>query len=86
MIIGGIVLLFAVASVFLGSNVKSQPPFPPKVTNQKITYTDAPQHIGENITVQGTIVKVYSSNGTTFLDYCNNYKTCPFSAVISPVT
>lgn len=46
-------------------------------------YTDAPRHIGEYAFVRGTLRRVYTSaSGTVFLDFCRNYRTCPFSAVI----
>ncbi len=46
-------------------------------------YTEAPNHIGENATIKGEIKKVYTAkSGVTFLDYCSNYKKCPFTAVI----
>ena len=33
--------------------------------------------------VTGTLVSVYTSkSGVTYLDFCKNYKTCPFSGVI----
>lgn len=48
-----------------------------------ISYTDAPQHIGEVASVRGTLVEAYTSkSGTVFLDFCASYKTCPFSGVI----
>lgn len=47
------------------------------------TYAEAGGHIGETALVTGTIVEVFTSaTNTTFLDYCANYKTCPFTAVI----
>ncbi len=48
------------------------------------TYTinEAKSHIGEYASVSGTLVSTYkSSKGTLFLDFCKNYKTCPFSGV-----
>lgn len=46
-------------------------------------YTEAVNHIGEQAAVSGTIVKVFTSkNGTTFFDFCKNFDSCPFSAVI----
>lgn len=46
-------------------------------------YTEAPQHIGEYAAVRGTLVNAHTSKtGTVFLDFCKNYKTCPFSGVI----
>lgn len=48
-----------------------------------ISYTEAPQHVGETASVRGTLVETYTSkSGTVFLDFCTNYKTCPFSGVI----
>lgn len=50
---------------------------------QVYNYTEAPQHIGEYAAVKGKIVQVFMSNkGTIFFDFCRDYKTCPFSAVI----
>ncbi len=46
-------------------------------------YTDARKHIGETGCIKGKIVQVYTSTkGNTFLNFCYDYKTCPFSAVI----
>lgn len=46
-------------------------------------YSDAQAHIGEYASVRGTIVDTYTAaSGTVFLDFCKNYKSCPFSAVI----
>lgn len=56
--------------------------------NQKLSgvvysYTDAIKHLDENTAIRGTIVRVFTSkSGTIFLDYCKEYATCPFSAVI----
>lgn len=48
-----------------------------------IDYTQAMEHIGDYASVRGTLVKAYTSaSGTVFLDFCKNYKTCPFTAVI----
>lgn len=48
-----------------------------------IDYTEAPEHIGEYASVKGTLMRAYTSaSGTVFLDFCKNYKTCPFSGVI----
>src|SRR3989338_3370969 len=48
-----------------------------------IEYTDAPAHVGEYASVRGTLVEAYTSkSGTVFLDFCQSYKTCPFTAVI----
>jgi hypothetical protein len=48
-----------------------------------IPYTEAAQHIGEYAHVTGTLVSTYvSKNGVTYLDFCANYKSCPFTALI----
>lgn len=48
-----------------------------------IDYTEAPNHIGETASVHGTLIDTYTaSSGTVFLDFCDNYKNCPFSGVI----
>ncbi|MSU74496.1 hypothetical protein EXS57_01820 [Candidatus Kaiserbacteria bacterium] len=48
-----------------------------------IDYTEAPAHIGKYASVRGTLVKAHTSKtGTVFLDFCENYKTCPFTGVI----
>jgi PLD-like domain len=45
--------------------------------------TEAPAHIGEHACVSGRLVRAYTSaGGTVFLDFCENYKGCPFSGVI----
>ncbi|MDP1690171.1 MAG: phospholipase D-like domain-containing protein [bacterium] len=48
-----------------------------------IDYTEAVNHVGDLASVRGKLVDAYTSKtGTVFLDFCANYKTCPFSAVI----
>ena len=46
-------------------------------------FAEAKDHIGENAIVRGKVVKTYTAkSGVSFLDFCSNYKTCPFTAVI----
>lgn len=46
-------------------------------------FGEAAAHVGEYAAVRGKLVKVHtSSKGTVFLDFCKNYRTCPFSGVI----
>lgn len=46
-------------------------------------YTEAAKHVGEYAAVRGRLVETYTSKtGTVFLDFCANYKTCPFAGVI----
>ncbi len=48
-----------------------------------ISYLEANKYVGEIASVRGILERVYTSaSGTTFLDFCKDYKTCPFSAVI----
>ncbi|GEM_PF-1889919 len=52
-------------------------------TIPKYDYTEAPKHIGEKVTIKGTVLKVFTSkSGVTFFDYCKKSSKCPFSAVI----
>lgn len=44
---------------------------------------DAGTHTGEAGCVQGRIVRVFTSRGgNTFLDFCTDYRSCPFTSVI----
>ncbi len=46
-------------------------------------YTGAAKHVGEYASVRGTLIATNTSKtGTIFLDFCKNYKSCPFTAVI----
>jgi len=48
-----------------------------------INYTEAPEHVGEYAFVAGRVDHVYTSKkGTIFINFCPDYKTCPFGAVI----
>lgn len=52
-------------------------------TTKTYDYTEAPDHVGEYAAVRGTLVREHvSGSGTVFLDFCANYKSCPFSGVI----
>jgi DNA/RNA endonuclease YhcR with UshA esterase domain len=49
-----------------------------------IPFAEAPKRIGETVCVTGKVVKVASSprSGTHFLNFCEDYKGCPFAVVI----
>jgi hypothetical protein len=48
-----------------------------------IPFTDAAKHIGTSNCVTGKVVKVTRlDTGTTFLNFCEDYRTCPFQVVI----
>lgn len=66
---------------YRGSNAAARAAAP--VSIGTIDYTEAPAHVGQIASVQGTLIKAYTSkSGTVFLDFCESYKTCPFSGVI----
>jgi len=49
----------------------------------RINYTEASEHVGEYACVAGRVDHVYTSQkGTIFINFCPDYKTCPFGAVI----
>jgi len=44
---------------------------------------DAGRHTGENTCVEGRVLRVFTSrSGSTFLDFCQDYRNCPFASVI----
>ena len=46
-------------------------------------FHDASAHAGEVGCVSGRVLRVYTSRaGNTFLDFCSDYRTCPFTSVI----
>ncbi|HET7205917.1 MAG TPA: hypothetical protein VFI95_04980 [Terriglobales bacterium] len=48
-----------------------------------IPFTDAPRHIGASKCISGKVLKVTRlSSGATFLNFCDDYRTCPFQAVV----
>ncbi|MFA5165797.1 MAG: hypothetical protein WC449_00645 [Candidatus Paceibacterota bacterium] len=48
-----------------------------------VTIEDAQNFAGDEICVRGALLKVFvSKSKTVFLDFCENYNQCPFTAVI----
>lgn len=48
-----------------------------------ISIADAQQNVGRNACVTGKVLKVaQSQSGTYFLDFCENYRECPFTVVV----
>ncbi len=42
-----------------------------------------PKHVGEIVCVRGRVLKVTTSaSGTHYLNFCENYATCPFTVVV----
>jgi hypothetical protein len=52
-------------------------------TGACVALTDAGSLLGKSGCVKGLVLRVYTSRGrNTFLDFCSDYRTCPFSSVI----
>jgi len=50
-----------------------------------LTIAEAQKHVGKTYCVSGTIVRVEEgSNGVTFLDFCADYRSCPFTVILFP--
>ena len=50
-----------------------------------IPFDQAEHHVGETRCVTGKVLKVgQSKGGTLFLDFCKNYRACPFTVVVFP--
>ncbi len=48
-----------------------------------IPFEEAPKRVGDTVCVTGKVLKVaQSQGGTTFLDFCEDYRRCPFTVVI----
>jgi hypothetical protein len=46
-------------------------------------FTEAMDHVGEKAKVSGEVLRVFTAkSGVTFLDFCEDFSDCPFSAVI----
>jgi hypothetical protein len=50
-----------------------------------IPFTDAHQHIGSNRCITGKVLRVEEgAKGVTYLDFCEDYRLCPFTVVVFP--
>ena len=48
-----------------------------------LTFAEAQKHVGKTNCVKGTVVRVEEGhNGVTFLDFCTDYRSCPFTVVV----
>ena len=48
-----------------------------------VPFTEARHHIGKTHCVSGTVLHVKDGNrGMTFLDFCEDYRVCPFTVVV----
>lgn len=47
-----------------------------------IPFDQAPKHIGETECITGKVVRVHATRKAHYLDFCEDYRLCPFSVVI----
>lgn len=48
-----------------------------------VDFRDVAPHVGETGCVSGRVLRVYTSrSGTTFFDFCADYRNCPFASVV----
>lgn len=48
-----------------------------------IDFREARSHAGESGCISGYVLRAYTSkSGNTFLDFCSDYRNCPFTSVI----
>jgi len=48
-----------------------------------VDFRNAGSHTGETSCISGRVLRVFTSRGgNTFLDFCSDYHTCPFTAVV----
>jgi DNA/RNA endonuclease YhcR with UshA esterase domain len=47
-----------------------------------IDFRDAPKYIDQEVTVRGRVVRVNKPKETTFINFCIDYRSCEFAAVI----
>lgn len=48
-----------------------------------VDFHDAGSHLGETPCVSGRVLRVFTSRaGNTFVDFCSDYRNCPFTSVI----
>ena len=72
-----------VAAILIAAAILLAKTDPLPQSAKRIDYTEAPNHVGEYACVSGKIDHVYTSQkGTVFLNFCQDYKTCPFGIVI----
>jgi hypothetical protein len=49
-----------------------------------VPFTEAKKHVGDELCITGKVLKVASSprSGTHFLNFCEDYRNCPFTVVV----
>jgi len=52
-------------------------------THDCVDFEKAGEHLGEETCVTGRVLRAFTSkSGNTFLDFCADYRNCPFTSVI----
>lgn len=49
-----------------------------------VPFTEAKKHVGDEVCIAGKVLKVGRSprSGTQFLNFCDDYRNCPFTVVV----
>ena len=56
---------------------------PTYAAGQCVPFREARKHVGSTKCVSGTVLKVEEGEkGVTFLDFCEDYRVCPFTVVV----
>jgi hypothetical protein len=59
--------------------------FPSSSLAQCVPFAEANQHIGGNRCIAGKVLHVKEGGrGVTYLDFCEDYRLCPFTVVVFP--
>jgi hypothetical protein len=58
---------------------------PPLIFSKCIPFDQARQHVGETRCITGRVVRIEQGmKGAHYLDFCQDYRLCPFTTVIFP--
>ena len=58
---------------------------PPLMFSECIPFDQAQQHVGETRCITGKVVRIEKGmRGVHYIDFCEDYRLCPFTAVIYP--
>ncbi len=58
---------------------------PPLIFSECIPFDQARQHVGETRCITGRVVRIEQGmRGVHYIDFCEDYRLCPFTAVIFP--
>src|ERR1035441_3780800 len=66
-----------------GNSSQSNPSQDNSPPQNCLTIAEAHKHVGKTNCVSGTVLRVEEgNNGVTFLDFCLDYRSCPFTVVV----